>query len=122
MCILSHTFYCYKCLPLYLAFAVLWSFLFIFIFSFFLYSSLFYFLFFINSIFNFLNLLYFYTFITLSAFPTVLFPSQSLMYIHLFHLPLFNCSYLFFLVFLSFLSIYLLVLFSLLYSPLGTLL
>ena len=40
------------------------------------------------------------------------------MYTNLLHLPLFNFTYLFFLLF-PFLSTYLLVLFSLLYSPLG---
>ena len=44
------------------------------------------------------------------------------MYVHLLYLPLFNFAYLFFFSFLSsFLSTYLLVLFSLLYFPLGTL-
>jgi len=42
------------------------------------------------------------------------------MYINLLYLPLFNFAYLF--SFLLFLSTYLLVLFSLLYSPIGTLL
>ena len=63
ICIFSHTFYCcQKPLPLYWAFAVLWSFPFFLLYSFFF------------SIFNFLNLLYFfylYIFVCLSycSFP-----------------------------------------------------
>ena len=54
------------------------------------------------SFFNFtiLNLLlFFFTFIPLFAFPTVLFPMQLILYIHLLHLRLFNFPYLFFLSF-----------------------
>ena len=59
---------------------------------------LFFFLFIILT-FNFFNLLYFSTFIPLFAFPTVLFPLQLILYIHLLHLRLFNFPYLFFLSF-----------------------
>ena len=72
--------------------------------------------------FNLLNLLLFFsTFIPLFAFPTVLFPFQLIFYINL-HLPLFNFAYLFFLFFFPLASTYLLVLFSLLYTPIHTLL
>ena len=74
MCIFSHTFYCcYKPLPPCWAFAVLWSFPFLFPFflssSFFNFFSLFY-----N--FNFLTYYIFSTFIPLFALPTVHFPLQ----------------------------------------------
>ena len=70
MCVFSHTFYCcYKPLPLRWAFTILWSFPFSFFFLLPFFSFLFY-----N--FNFLNLLYFSTFIPLFAFPTVIFPLQ----------------------------------------------
>ena len=96
ICAYSDSFYCcYKPLTLHWVFAILWSFPFFFNFLFF---SLFY-----N--FNFLNLLYFlHLFFCL---PFLLFSSpcnQSLMYINLPHLPLFNFAYLFFFSFLSFLA------------------
>ena len=53
------------------------------------------------------------------AFSTVLFPLQLILTVYKTSLSTFNLAYLFF---LSFLSTYLLVLFSLFYSPVGTLL
>ena len=44
---------------------------------------------------------YFYTFIPLFAFPTVLFPLQLIFTVYKSYLPLFNFAYLFFLSFLS---------------------
>ena len=87
------------------------------IFLFFLFSFFFHFLkifpLFYTLTFNFLNLLYFSTFIPLFAFPTVLCPLQLNFNVYK--------SFSFF-SFFPFLSTYLLVLFSLFYSPLGTLL
>ena len=122
MCIFSHTFYCCcKPLPLHWALqfcGVFFSFLF---FSFFFLLPFFSFLFFIILIF--LSLLYFSTFIALFSFPTVLFPLQLTFSVYKSSsLPLSNFAYLFFLSFFPSLSTDLLVLFSLLYSPLGTLL
>ena len=78
MCIFSHTFYCcYKPLHLHWAFAVLWSFLFFFFF-FFISFSFFYFIFFIILLLIFQTYYIFSTFIPLFAFPTVLFPWESI--------------------------------------------
>ena len=109
MCIFSHTFYCcFKPLAVHWAFAVLWSFPFFF---FFLFS------FFILLIFNFLKpIFYIYPIV---CFSYCSFPLAVNLYINLLYLPLFNFAYLFFLSFLS--SQHMLVLFSLLYSPVGTL-
>ena len=126
MCIFSHTFYCcYRPLPLHWAFAILWSFPFFPLFSFFfLFFSC---LFFIILIFKFFKHSIFFLYLFL-CLPFLLFFSPcswTLMYINLLHLPLFKFAYLFFLFFFPFfpfLSTYLLVLFSLLYFLLGTLL
>ena len=103
----SHIFYCYKLLTLCCAFAVLLSVPFTF--------------FYVLIFFQFFKPIIFSTLIPLFVFPTVLIPLQ-LIYINLLYLPLFNFAYLFLLSFSPFLSTYLLVLFSLLYSPHGTLL
>ena len=117
MCIFSHTFYyCYNPLLLHWAFAVLWSFTFLYLFSFFSHIFLF-FQFYIFKIYY-----IFSTFIPLFAFPTVLFQLQLTFKGYKSYLPLFNFAYLFFLSFLSFFSLNISVLFSLLYSPLGILL
>ena len=74
----------------------------------------------------FLNLLLFFLHLFLCLLFLLFFSpcNQSLMYINLLHITLFNFAYLFFLTFFfsPFLSKYMLVLFSLLYSPIGTLL
>ena len=86
------------------------------------FSRVFLFFFFFSFLKKILNLFLFFLHLTpLFAFPTVLSPLQlSVTYINL-YLPLFNFAYLFFVSFSPFLSTYLLVLFSLFYSPLGTL-
>ena len=67
------------------------------------FSFFFSFLFFLTLIFNFLNLLFFYTYSFVCFFYCSLPLAVNLMYINL-HLPLFNFAYLFFLSFLFFLS------------------
>ena len=74
-CIFSHTFYCYKPLPLWWASAVLWRFPFLFFFHFHS-SSIFYFP--LLPVFNFQflkHIIYIYMF-SFFAFPTILFPLQ----------------------------------------------
>ena len=109
MCLFSHTFYCcYKPLPLHWVFAVLWSFPF-FLCSFFL-------------IFNFLNLLlvflhlFLYLLFLLFFSPCLIFNTYKSYSFTSTELCISILS------FFPFLSTYLLVLFSLLYSPIGTLL
>ena len=114
--IFSHTSYCCKKpLPLYWAFAVLWSYPF---FPFFLSSIFFLFPFFYN--FNFLNLLLFFYIYSFVCFSYCFSPLQLIFNIY----KSFSSTSVQFCIsilsFFPFLSMYLLVLFSLLYSPVDT--
>ena len=122
MCIFSHTFYC--CLNVCLHVGLL-LFCGVFLISFF-HSSAFFlpFFFFITLILNILkpSIFFLHLFLCLSFLLFFSPCSLYLVYINLLHLPLFNFAYQFLLSFLSFLSSqHMLVLFSLLSSPLGTL-
>ena len=119
MCIFSHSFYCcYKPLSVLWAFAVLWSFP-----LFPLYSNFFsFFLFSLIVIFNLLNLLYFFYIYSFVCLSTVLSPLQLIFNVYKSSSTSVSLgiSALFFFSFFPFLSTYLQVLFSLLYSPLGS--
>ena len=122
ICIFSHTFYfCYKPLTLCWVFAVLWSFP-LSLPPLFFFPS--FFLFFIILTFNFLNWLHFFVYIySLFAFHTDLSPLQVICNVYVFFIYLYLALHIYsFFLFFPFLSTYLLILFSLLYSPLGTLL
>ena len=116
----SHTFYCYyKPLPLHWVFAVLWSFPFFILFFFllpFLFPSFLIILLFKKPI------TFFSIFILLFAFPAVLFPLQLTFNVYKSSSTLYSTLHVYsFFSFFPFCSTYLLVLFSLLYSPLDTL-
>ena len=106
----SHFLFFHYPLPLCWVFAVLWSLTLFFFFSPFSFFNFYFFK----------PIIFFSTSIPSSAFPIILFLLQLIFNIYK-SLPLFNVAYVFF-SFSPFLSTYLLVLFSLLYSPIDTLL